>query len=310
MGEMAQFARDARSFQKFAWVTHFGLMYPLLANYAGFYGLCAELGIAPGEIAKFLQGEKTKIIDTDIAMWDLTKRAKDLGVAGHVQGTPAAMRAAMEAAGPNGTTWLADYDGFLQKWGWRCAGIADPLEKPWIEDQQQVVGLLETFLQKETAHDFDGGLNAAAVERDEAVDAARAKLTQSEQAMFDQALAGCRMANFSWWNEDHNVVIDMQATIPLRRAATAIAEKAGADAPDDGCFSSWKALKPAVQDRKDYYDHWNSRRKEMPKVVGTVPDSVQDPILIEIVGLHDKFLAAQRGEVGGDGHCQGHAQRR
>jgi len=109
MGDMAQFARDARSFQKFAWVTHFGLMYPLLANYAGFYGLCAELGIAPGEIAKFLQGEKTKIIDTDIALWGLTKRAKELGVSGHVKGTPAAMRAAMGSAGPNGATWLAEY---------------------------------------------------------------------------------------------------------------------------------------------------------------------------------------------------------
>jgi pyruvate,water dikinase len=311
MGDMAQFAQDARAFQKFAWVTHFGLMYPLLANYAGFYGLCNELKIAPGEIAKFLQGERTKIIETDVALWGLTKRAKELGVADHVSGTPDQMRAAMDNAGPNGATWMGEYQAFMNQWGWRCAGIADPLEKPWIEDPQQVVGLLETFLQKDTAHDFDGGLSAAAQERDAAVAAARAKLTQGEQGAFDQALAGCRMANFSWWNEDHNVVIDMQATIPLRRAAHAIAEKAGADDPDDGCFlfhpelvelaegkTNWKALKSVVQDRKDYYAHWNSRRKEMPKVVGTVPDSVQDPILIEIVGLHDKFLAAQRGEVG------------
>ncbi|TVR44301.1 MAG: PEP-utilizing protein mobile subunit, partial [Rhodobacteraceae bacterium] len=46
--ELAQFAIDARAFQKFAWCVHFGLMYPLLANYAGFYGLCSELKIEPG----------------------------------------------------------------------------------------------------------------------------------------------------------------------------------------------------------------------------------------------------------------------
>lgn len=305
--ELARFAADARAFQKFAWCVHFGLMYPLLANYAGFYGLCSELKIAPGEIAKFLQGEKTKIIKTDIALWELAHAARELGVQAHIAGSPAQMRAAMEAAGPNGSAWLAKYRAFLDQWGWRTAGIADPREKPWIEDEQPVVGLLETFLQKDDAHDFDGGLSAAAAERDEAVENARAKLSTAEREAFDQALASCRQANFSWWNEDHNVVIDMQATIPLRLAALAIAEKAGADDREDGCFlfhtelvelargeTSWAALKPVVKDRRAYYEHWYDRRKAMPKVVGTVPDSVSDPILIEIVGLHKHFLDAQK----------------
>ena len=47
-------------------------MYPLLANYVGFYGMCTELGLDPGQIGKFLQGYDTKIMETDRELWRLT----------------------------------------------------------------------------------------------------------------------------------------------------------------------------------------------------------------------------------------------
>lgn len=306
--DLAQFAIDARAFQKFAWCVHFGLMYPLLANYAGFYGLCTELKIEPGEIAKFLQGEKTKIIETDMELWSLAQDARDLGVADVLMGAAGgAVRSALEAAGPNGSAWLRRFDAFLDRRGWRTNGIADPLERPWAEDPAPVLDMLATFLRKPEAHDFAGGLAEAARERDAAVDRARARLSAAERQAFDAALATCRAANFSWWNEDHNTLIDMQATIPQRKAALAIAAACGADDPEDGVFlfhaelveaargdRPWSHWRTLVADRRAYYDHWLARRKAMPKVVGTVPDAVGDPILIEIVGLHRHFLAAQK----------------
>ena len=45
-----------------------------------------------------------------------------------------------------------------------------------------------------------------------------------------------------------------------------------------------------VEDRKQYFDHWHAKRASMPKVLGTVPEAVTDPILIEIFGLNEHFL--------------------
>ena len=52
---------------------HFEVMYPMLANFLGFYGACAELGLDPSQIGKFLQGEDTKIMEPDRELYELTR---------------------------------------------------------------------------------------------------------------------------------------------------------------------------------------------------------------------------------------------
>ena len=54
---------EARRYLKRTAEIHFQVMYPLLANYVGFYSMCTELGLDPGEIGKFLQGYDTKIME-------------------------------------------------------------------------------------------------------------------------------------------------------------------------------------------------------------------------------------------------------
>uniref|UniRef100_UPI0025E7A749 hypothetical protein n=1 Tax=Nocardioides sp. TaxID=35761 RepID=UPI0025E7A749 len=43
--ELGGYLRKARQFHKRAFEIHFEVMYPLLANYVGFYGACIEMGI-------------------------------------------------------------------------------------------------------------------------------------------------------------------------------------------------------------------------------------------------------------------------
>ena len=43
---------QARQYHKRAFEIHFQVMYPLLANYVGFYSMCTELGLDPGQIGK------------------------------------------------------------------------------------------------------------------------------------------------------------------------------------------------------------------------------------------------------------------
>ena len=70
---------QARQYHKRAFEIHFEVMYPLLANYVGFYSMCTELGLDPGQIGKFLQGYDTKIMETDRELWKLTTRGPPRG---------------------------------------------------------------------------------------------------------------------------------------------------------------------------------------------------------------------------------------
>ncbi len=88
--EIWQFMTDARAFHVRAWEIHFDLMYPLTANYLGFYGLCKELGIAAADIPKFLQGYETQPMKSDRAMWQLANAARGTQVHKLIADTPAA----------------------------------------------------------------------------------------------------------------------------------------------------------------------------------------------------------------------------
>ena len=305
VAQLGQNLVDARAFHKRAWEIHFEIMYPQLANYLGFYGLCAELKIDPGEISKFLQGYDTKILACDRELWRVTREARSAGLKDLFARTePEKLHAALKAES-RASAWLKKFDEFLQIYGWRTEGISDINLAPWIEDPVSPLETFKTFLQKSGDHDFDAARKAADAEREAAIDKARSKLTKEEQAQFDGALASCQKANFAWWNDEHNFYIDLRATIPMRRACLALAAAFGAGEKDDTLYLFWPEImsilhggkrfadfKGIIRDRRQYYTHWCDRRPQMPKVLGTIPEAVTDPILIEIFGMHHHFFDA------------------
>ncbi|HEY0518947.1 MAG TPA: PEP-utilizing enzyme [Ilumatobacteraceae bacterium] len=309
LAEIGQYITDARTFNTRAWEIHFEIMYPLLAIYLQLYGLCAGNGIDPGNIAKMLQGRDSKIMETDRAMWDLADEAKRLGIVEHFDNEPDKIRTALSVAGGNASIWLTKFDDFLKVYGWRTEGIADINIPSWIEDQSSPLGQLRNFVQMEERHDFDGSLADSHRERDEAIDAARSKLNGGELAAFNELLGICSVANFAWWNEDHNYYIDLRSSIPMRRGALAAAEAVGSDTYDDTTFLffpelmevcrgdvMWKDKQSIATARHEYYDHYQSLRGVIPKVVGTVPEKVADPVLIEIFGMHSHYFAGLKAD--------------
>jgi phosphohistidine swiveling domain-containing protein len=307
LAELGQNLTQARRYHKRAFEIHFEIMYPLLANFLGFYGACAEMGIDPGEIGKFLQGWDTKIMEADRELTRLTAAARAAGLEPVFAATPPEqLRQALSANGGAASDWLVSFDDFLQVYGWRTEGSCDIALPSWVEDPTPALGMVKTFLQQED-HDFEAAHQAAVEEREAAIDAARSRLTREEQAVFDGGLAGCQQANFPWWQDDHNYYIDLRISLPMRWACQEIAERVGADRPDDTIYLFWPEImavtsgdKPydgyraIVEERRQYFDHWYRRRATMPKVLGTVPESVQDPILIEIFGLNAHSLAVMK----------------
>lgn len=303
---------QARAYHKRAFEIHFQVMYPLLANFVGFYGQCVEFGIDPLDIGTFLQGEDTKIMETDRALWDMTAKAKQAGLTDIFERTPAEeLRATLSREGGPAGTWLRDFDDFLNVYGWRTEGSCDIALPSWIEDPTPALGMIKTFMQQEV-HDFDAARAAALRERDEAVDRARSTLTAQEQAIFDGGLASCRAANFPWWQDDHNYYLDLKVSLPMRWACQQIAERVGADASDDMNFLFWPEnlqlvrgeksyadFRTIIEARRQYFDHWYDRRITMPKMLGNIPDTVDDPILIEVFGLNPQFLDTVKASASG-----------
>ncbi len=299
LAEIREYHAEATALQTWAWEQHFMFMYPLLANYFGLRGLCEQLGVDPDLVPQFLRGYDTKIMETDRRLWEQAEAARAAGLADlFVDGVSISDLRSL----PTAVAWLTGFDEFLRVYGWRTEGMADPDLAPWVEDPTPALRVITNFLAREP-QDFDALRAANEREREAAIAAARATLTTSELASFNAALAGCQAANFSWWNEEHDFYIDLRVHIPLRRAALALGRVVSSAAPDDlvylfdaeirslldgsSEYSDFAGLIPA---RREHRALWASRRADMPKVLGTLPDDVNDPVLKEIFGLGKNFF--------------------
>lgn len=310
--ELAVMLREARSYYRRLFEIHFEMMYPLIANYLGFRGVCRELGIETATVAQFLQGYETKITDTDRALWQLVADARAFGVERIFAANPPASVVAALQQEPGGQRWLRKFDEFLGAYGYRTAGTADIALPSWKEDPTPVLATVADFLRK-APHDFDAALSSAVEERETAIDDARGKLTRREQQVFDAGLRSVQKANFPWWQDDHNYYIDLRVSLPVRWVALELARRLGTDRYDDTMFLFWPelveladrernygaGLRTIVDARRQYFDYWHDRRAEMPRVLGAVPDVIDDPLLIEIYGLDRGYMEAVRDEAAG-----------
>ena len=195
----------------------------------------------------------------------------------------------------------------LQEYGWRSDSVVDVSSPAWVEDPDRCLGIIKSLLQSNDPYAFEHSLKSAVAEREALIERSRAKMTTQERGAFDQALTSCQHANFAWWNDDHNWYVDMRCTLPIRKAAQAIARAVDFSDPDDVNFlfyselsvlangkQSRKSFEPLIADRKAYFNHWDKRVEEMPIVLGTPPETIADPVVIEIFGITDEFLARMK----------------
>jgi pyruvate,water dikinase len=317
--------KDAYAFHRRAWFIHFEVMYVLTANYLAFYALAEEIGLAGSQVSSFLSGQETFYSRTDEELWRLAGLARTLGVEpALMSGSPADMRAAI-AALPHGGTWLASFDQFLSAYGQRVEETCRIDIPSWAEDPAPALYSVGAFLSKPDGFDFHAARAAAVTERDSQVEAARRSLNGGDLTRFNEALASNHAANFAWWNEEHNYLIDRRAAIPVRRATLELGARLASSEeisdPTDlffafkpelfgvmsgGGSSSWAELRAMIPDRRAYFEHWRERGPSLPPMLGTIPEVVPDPIMIEVFGLSGQFLETMRGKGGaGSGDASG-----
>lgn len=315
-GQLWTALKDAYAFHRRAWFIHFEVMYVLTANYLAFYQLAEEIGLSGSQVSAFLSGQQTFYSRTDEELWKLAGRARELELTGPLlHADPADVRAQL-AALPDGGRWLAEFDAFLAAYGQRTEETCRIDTPSWIEDPAPALYAIGSFLTKPAGFDFHGTRQAAVAERDAQIDAARRAVNGADLQRFNEALASNQAANFAWWNEEHNYLIDRRAAIPVRRATLELGARLAADGrierPEDmfylfkhelydvmeGGERRWPELAAMVPDRRAYFEHWRERGPSLPTMLGTIPDTVPDPIMIEVFGLSGHFLETLKGGAG------------
>jgi phosphohistidine swiveling domain-containing protein len=310
--------QDAYAFHRRAWFIHFEVMYVLTANYLAFYALAEEIGLEGSQVSSFLAGEQTFYGRTDEQLWRLAGRARELGIDGPLRAASPAEALSQLRTLPNGPGWLSDLDSFLATYGQRTEETCRIDTPSWIEDPSAALYTIGSFLAKPAGFDFHAARAAAIAERDAQIDAARGQLSGGNLQRFNEALASNQAANFAWWNEEHNYLIDRRAAIPARRVTLELGARLAGDgvlnSPDDmfylfkpelfGVMSEagpkWPELTAMIADRRAYFEHWRARGPELPTMLGTIPDTVPDPIMIEVFGLSGHFLQTLKGGAGHD----------
>jgi pyruvate,water dikinase len=327
-GELWTALKDAYAFHRRAWFIHFEVMYVLTANYLAFYALAEEIGLPGSQVSSFLAGQQTFYGKTDEELWRLAGRARELDLTGPLlHSEPAQMRSQL-AALPGGVAWLTEFDAFLAAYGQRMEETCRIDTPSWIEDPSPALYTVGSFLAKPAGFDFHAARAAAVAERDAQIDEARRAVNGSDLARFNDALASNQAANFAWWNEEHNYLIDRRAAIPVRRATLELGARLAADGrisqPSDMFYlfkpelfglmedggtpggAKWADLAAMIPDRRAYFEYWRERGPSLPTMLGTIPDTVPDPIMIEVFGLSGHFLETLRS--GGPGDNTGAAE--
>jgi len=302
--ELAVYLGEFWAFHRWVWEVHFELMDPLIGNYFAFRATCVELGVDEADVTRFFQGADTKVMETDRALWKLATAARGTAVEAVLDSDEptSALRASNDG---EVTAWRDAFEAFLAEYGWRTEGMCDPTLAPWIEDPTPALTMLRTFLRKEADHDFEAAQRAALEEREAVLERVRAGLTGADRERFEAGLGACYHANFAWWQEEHNVYIDMRAHIPLRMAALRIAEVVGADQRDDLIYLfrhelddlvngefAYADVRDLIAARRRYYEDGLALRGEMPRVLGTPNEETDDPIMKEIFGVDRRLLEA------------------
>ncbi len=270
-----------------AWQIHFEVMYRLLASHELIREELAGLGVAGDELLRLLQAEDNSVLAGDRALSALVAGARRAGLAPLFTEHPGPLLPRLARHGP-AAAWLAEFQEFLAVYGQRCDALGDLTRPSWAEDPEQPLALVRTLLLGEAtraAGDIPAVRHGDGAGRAGGLPAGSAALVED-----------ARRANVVWWNEEHNLVIDLRAHLPIRRAALALAAATGAPQPDAVLFlfaeeadrlargaTGWAELAGLVAARRAYYEAWRERREELPSFLGTPAAATGDPVVKEII---------------------------
>jgi pyruvate,water dikinase len=303
------------------WEIHFILMYLADVLYFGFEDFCKKHGLEEKDFPVMLKGIDTMATRTDAGMWELAKLADECGIADQILALESKVVLATLEKDPKAMAWLAALHKFLDAYGHRItAAHMDLLFPTWIEDPSPVMNTLKTYIPKvRQGWDIRADRQAMIDQGTAAAKAFRATLSETDAAEFDRQLdIGKKIYHFQ---EDHGFYIDVSSTARLHDVAMVcgrrLVQYGLLERADDVFFLNYHELAeimeglsqhrnpaiyhyrrmtiPLVRERRAGWEQI-SVAQEAPLTMGTIPEKLEDPILIKVFGMIDALLHAGKVE--------------
>jgi len=306
---------------KRAWEIHFTCMYVADVLYFGFEGFCKGHGLDEKDFTGMLKGLDTMATRTDTALWDLAKLAIELGIADKMLSLDTKLVLDELKKNAKAATWLTAFNQFLDTYGHRItAAHLDVLFSTWIEDPTPIVDTLKTYIPKvRQGWDINADRIEMIQEGEIAANAFRSKLSEADATEFDTQLEIAK--KIYQFQEDHGFYIDGASTAGLHDVAMVcgrrLVQYGLLKQADDVCFLNYNDLAeimeglsqhrdpaiyhyrrmtlPLVKERRAGWDEALAAQ-EAPLTMGTIPEKLEDPILIKVFGMVDAVLKAGKVE--------------
>jgi pyruvate,water dikinase len=243
------------------WEVHFRIGWPMVVALSAFDDLWHDLFSDPGTLEKYrlLQGLDNKSLETDRALWRLSRNARAAPAVRTVleQCEPGDVLPALERT-TDGRTFVADLRAFLEYYGQRGASLLVS-DRSWIEDPTPVVENLQHYVTQPD-RDLHAEMASRAATREHVVAEAQRQVEGYPQAVAEQFavyLKGAQEATAL--QEDHNFWIDQRAVWQVRRVLLEFGRRfteAGAiERPDDVFYLTLDEVRetataPPARDRR------------------------------------------------------------
>jgi phosphohistidine swiveling domain-containing protein len=256
------------------WEIHMYMMYGVYTAFVLFEQMTKQLlGIddTSPQFHKLTSGFDNKSFQVDKGLFELAKKAREMGLKDVFLSTPASgARAALQSS-QTGQEFLKVFDEFMEKEaGWRMERMAEINVPTWMEDPTPAFNVIKMGLEKGIDYSLDEERKKIEAERIATEKVVLEKIAPEQRGWFTTILKLAQ--NSAWFSEEHNHYLDLYTHSVMRRSALGMGKrfaKVGAiDSPEDifflipdevrkaGINPDMFNLRPIVDRRKADWKGW------------------------------------------------------
>jgi len=209
------------------WEIHMYMMYGVYTAFVLFEQMTKQLlGIddSSPQFHKLTSGFDNKSFQVDKGLFDLAKKAVDMGLKDVFISTAASdMRNGLKAS-QNGQEFLKAFDDFMEKEaGWRLERMAEINVPTWLEDPTPAFNVIKMALDKNINFNLEEERKKNEIQRLATEKEVMEKIAPEQRGWFKTLLTLAQ--NCAWFSEEHNHYLDLYAHAMVRRSVVGVGKR-------------------------------------------------------------------------------------